>query len=165
MQALLNTSKTKTAEHFAIVQTADQKLTERNAAMDELRVALDNLSGYVQSVSHGDAEVILSAGMSVCNTPAPLGPLTAPHSLKAKAGDIEGCVVLQWKPVRGARLYEVEHTTDPTSPTSWQNHTTSSRARASLSGLPSGTRMFFRVRAVGTAGRGPWSGHAVKMVP
>jgi hypothetical protein len=165
VQAALDASLATTAAYIAVRQTIEQRLTERDDATEVLRNILEDLAAYVQVASGGDAAIILSAGMSVRATPTPIGPLPAPLNVDAVEGETEGAINLQWDYVHGAHFYEVEHTPTPNDLSSWTNHTNVSRTRASLSGLPSGTRMYFRVRALGAAGAGPWSDHAVKMVP
>jgi hypothetical protein len=54
---------------------------------------------------------------------------------------------------------------DPPSTNGWTTRTSCSASRAILEGLPSVTRQWFRVRAVGTAGPSGWSEPAVKTVP
>jgi len=93
------------------------------------------------------------------------GPLAPPQNVVVFAGDNEGSVTVKWEPVRGAMSYQLEHTTDPNVPSSWVNHTNTTRSEALYTGLASGTRMWFRVRGLGAAGEGAWSDPSVKTVP
>jgi chitodextrinase len=54
----------------------------------------------------------------------------------------------------------IEQTTAPLTPGSWKQAGFSTKAKFSVRGLASGTRYWFRVAALGTAGQGPWSQHA-----
>jgi hypothetical protein len=45
------------------------------------------------------------------------------------------------------------------------NLDSSTKASSNATDLPSATRCWFRVRAVGTKGPGPWSDPAIKTVP
>lgn len=51
---------------------------------------------------------------------------------------------------------------EPTGP--WVPRNSVTRAEADVLGLPTGSRCYFRVRAVGAAGPGPWSDIAMKIV-
>ena len=77
----------------------------------------------------------------------------------------ESTVVLKWKAVKGAKSYEVQTSPDPFTSQSWHSAAVVTKATHTLTGLPSGGRCWFRVRAIGTAGPGPWSDPAIKTVP
>ena len=59
----------------------------------------------------------------------------------------------------------VQKSPDPISPTSWQQASVVTKSKTTVSGLTSGTKYWFRVAAVGTAGQGPWSDPATKLAP
>jgi len=52
---------------------------------------------------------------------------------------------------------------DPITRTSWTLGVVSTKSSATLSGLTSGTKYWFRVAAIGAAGQGAWSDPATKM--
>ena len=82
------------------------------------------------------------------------------------AGDGDGMIDLHWNAVkRGFNSYVVERTTDPAGQTGWGNAEVVTKSSLTLSGLVSGTRYWFRARAIGTAGPGPWSDPATKVAP
>jgi hypothetical protein len=79
-----------------------------------------------------------------------------------KTGEVD----LQWNPIRrGLKSYIIEKTTDAGAATGWTHAGISTKSKTSISGLTSGTRYWFRVAAVGTAGQGPWSDPATKTAP
>ncbi|PYS47941.1 MAG: hypothetical protein DMF68_14680 [Acidobacteria bacterium] len=80
-------------------------------------------------------------------------------------GDHDGEVDLQWDTVRGARSYVIEISADPPTNTSWQHKTVSTKSRATIEGLTSGTKYWFRVAAVGANGQSGWSDPATKIAP
>lgn len=87
--------------------------------------------------------------------------------LDCTIGDAEGRVILRWKSIKGAKSYEIQVSVDPITTTSWKaaDPSVSTKASVTLDGLPSGGRCWFRVRAIGSAGAGPWSDPSVKTVP
>lgn len=115
---------------------------------------------YVQNVSLGDAAKILSAGMDVANTPAPIGMLPAPGNLRSVAGALDGQVECDWDPVRGAASYVAQCSTASGGP--WTQFYTGTNSTCIASALVSGGEYFFRVAAIGAAGQGPWSDIARK---
>ena len=80
-----------------------------------------------------------------------------PLGLTAVNGARAGELVLRWKAVRRASSYVIEQTTDVQTPASWTRTEMSTKAKAFMDGLTSGTRYWFRVAAVSAAGQGEWS--------
>lgn len=138
----------------ALTATNLQNLSE--AAVDQQAAAL---AGYVDSKAKGDETIIMSAGMSTKAPAAPIGNLPAPGDVSATGGDMEGEIDLNWQPVRGAKSYVVvkSATGNVGNPSEWTSATTSTKSKATIGGFTSGTRAWFRVAAVGSAGQGPWS--------
>ena len=120
---------------------------------------------YVENISAGDVTKISSAGMSIRHNIAPIGQLSVPMDLSAKAGGGDGEIILNWEPVRGARSYVVEITTDANVPSSWKHKTNVTESSAAITGLTSGGKYWFRVAGVGAAGQGPYSGAESKYAP
>lgn len=154
---------------FSAREVAKQTLDERQellaTAGGDLDAALTGLMAYVESASGGDAAKILSAGFEVRGQASPPAPMAQVEGLDSTIGDMQGRVVLRWTPVRGAKSYEVQTSPDPITSTSWAAAGISTRSTLTLDGLPIGARCWFRVRAIGSAGPGPWSDPAVKTVP
>ena len=141
----------------AALTLADSELV---TADDELTAALTSTGEYIQSASGGDETKIVSSGAGVSAPAAPVGPLPAPTNLRASGGDLEGTADLQWDPVRGRTTYIVECATTAGGP--WTQIYVGSRSSTTATGLISGAQYWFRVRAVGAAGPGPWSDPATK---
>lgn len=105
-----------------------------------------------------------SAGMDVQDTPATVGEMPKITGLFATLGDEDGEIDLAWNKVpRGLKSYLVEKTTDPAGASGWAFSSVETRSKCSLPGLVQGTRYWFRVAAVGSAGQGPWSEAATKV--
>src|SRR5581483_3838343 len=130
-----------------------------------LIATLTQLASYVEAQSGGDPAKIQSAGMDVR---AAASPTTIPGqvmNLALTAGDNDGELDAQWDPVAAAKSYEIQSSPDPVTPTSWAPRFSVTKSKASLNSFTSGQRVWVRIRAVGSAGAGPWSDPAVKTVP
>ncbi|MFA5795228.1 MAG: fibronectin type III domain-containing protein [Candidatus Brocadiia bacterium] len=149
-------SKRAQAKAATDLMTNDEKELDRSLMLESL---------YVENESVGDDQKISSAGMNIRHIAAPIGELQAPKKLSAKAGYNDGEIDLNWKPVRGARSYVVEITTDANVPTSWKHKTNVTESSATITGLASGGKFWFRVAGVGAAGQGPYSDPCAKYAP
>ena len=151
------------------VQTARQTAVTKTSIMhekeDALEAMLRQLAGYIESVAGDDESKILSAGISIrTTTPTAQAPAT-PIALSATEGDHEGEIDLSWDTVKGAKSYVIERSPDPPTATSWVHEAVSSKSSATVSGLVSGTRYWFRVAAVMSSGQSGWSDPATKIAP
>lgn len=163
----LTLATTKVAAQKAAQQAAKQATDDRDAAIATLVTLVTSLSDYVANVTQGNKVKIESAGMSVKASAAPIGPLPQVQNLSITAGDAEGRLDLQWDPVRGTKNYQVQMSTDPNVPANWKLVDSCSGSKLSLTGLTSGQKLWFRVkaRAPKAANDGAWSDPATKIVP
>ena len=136
--------------------------TELTALRGELSQLLTQLGQYVENSSGGDEAVIRSAGMDVRAESAPITAIERPGDLTASVGDDDGEVDLSWDSVRGAKSYELQASEDAAS---WQHAGISTRSKASVASLASGTKYWFRVRAIGSNAESPWSDPATSVAP
>jgi chitodextrinase len=67
--------------------------------------------------------------------------------------------------VRNARSYVIERSPDPPTANTWTQVALVTRSRATITGLASGTKYWFRVAALGPAGQSGWSNPATKVAP
>lgn len=151
VQAARAAAKAKTSELYKHEGTLDRVLTQ--------------LAAYVESVGGEDEAKLRSAGMETRTKPAASGDLAAPSDLSASAGDHEGEIDLHWDKVNRARSYVVEQSPDPPSDTSWSNSAVVVKSQATIEGLASGKKFWFRVAAVGPNGQSGWSNPAAKLAP
>lgn len=156
----LTTKRTALLEAMGAANQSDQQAfaahREQDTAEAEFDAAYGAFGDVVQVASGGVAANIASTGYAVADeSHAPI-VLTAPQSFGAAAGDEAGEVHVNFDPVRGARNYETQATTDLTGATGWGHSTFSSKSNADVQGLASGTVYALRVRALGTQ-TGPWS--------
>jgi hypothetical protein len=161
----ITASQTAVDTSNAANQTAKQKTTEKNDALDALRTTLSQLSGYVEAASGGDEAKIQSAGMGVRAGRTPSGIPGTVMNLALTTGDNAGEVDVQWDFVTGAKTYEAQVSPDPVTLTSWTSQPLVTKSKTIILGLPSGSRVWIRVRATNSAGTGAWSDMATKIVP
>jgi hypothetical protein len=160
-----NTTHGKITGYKNLLDAAKAGLMQRDDETANLAALLTQLMAYVQNASGGDAAKIESAGMSVKGRSAPIGPMARVIDLLLSEGDHAGYVDAMWKPVKGAKGYEVQTCPDPISPTGWTPAQPSSKSSTTIQGLTSGAKVWVRVRALGAAGTGDWSDPALKVVP
>lgn len=130
----------------------------RDVAYAVLYALIGELASYVQTVSNGVKEVILSAGFDVRRTPEPLGQLPAPPNMRSVVAPYPGTIELRWGGVRGRQNYRVEYTSgDPNQVAGWSVLMITSKNRFTVEGLTSDKIYSFRVAAIGAAGISPVS--------
>lgn len=140
---------------------------DRTAMIDDFLDKVEQLAKAVDAAAKGDAAKISSTGFE----PSEGGAAQAPQSMtqvinfSVTAGDLDGELDYQHDRVRRARTYEPQTTTNPNDAASWASHPYTTRSSNTLKDLPSGTRQWVRVRALGSLGPGPWSDPAMKVVP
>jgi hypothetical protein len=152
----------------AIVNAVDGGRTARairNARQKELKLLLDQLAGYITSHAEGNALAILSSGFELRRRGTPQQEPAIPANVQAEMSAHPGQAELRWAPVKGALTYHVEvNRTAPDNATAWELLDAVSRCRFTAKGLPSIQVSWFRVRAIGTSGKSPWSEVAQTLV-
>lgn len=150
-------------------QTARQAAQTETSILHDKEEALEalvrQLTAYIESVSGDDESLIRSAGLDVRSAVSSIIQPTPPTSLTATDGDREGEIDLHWDKVKGAKSYVIERSSDPPTTTSWTHTTVVLKSSATVMGLTSGTRYWFRVAAVLSAGQSGWSDPATKIAP
>ena len=156
---VVDSLETRNTTYNATVQLGAQQLTER----DLERVAAEDAARVLASASEAetiDEADLLSGGWHLTSPPAPVGPMPAPQNLTATGGDLEGEVDLQWDPVTGRDAYIAESAASAPGP--WTQFYVGNNSSCTANGLDPGQMFYFRVRAVGPLGPGPWSDIAQK---
>jgi len=141
-------------------QTATSIQNDAEAALD---LKLGQMANYVEVASNGEEAKIESAGIDVRSPRAPVGLLPAVQALAATGGDMNGECDLNWQPVPKSKNYVIEKSPDPITASSWQQVGFSTKSKFTVPGLTSGTKYWFRVAAIGTAGQAPWSDPATAL--
>jgi hypothetical protein len=153
------------ADTQAARQTAKTKTTIQNSKEDVLDRVVSQEGGYVTATSGGDEAIIQSAGMDVRAAPGTIGIPSPPQALGATAGDHDGQMDLSWDPVVEAASHVLETSPDPPTATSWSHVGVSTKSSFTVTGLQSGSRIWFRVAAINPAGQSGWSDPATKIAP
>jgi hypothetical protein len=165
---VITTGITDLQSKIAAVTDLQNQLRTAHTAKDNTRDALEQqltyLGNYVEIASAGDEEKIESAGMAVRSPAIPVGLPGAPVNFLATASAFPGAIDLTWDPVVGAVTYEIQCKLHE-SPVAYQAAKTSTSSRTSVDGLTPGAAYAFEVRAIGSAGPGPWSDETVKRAP
>jgi hypothetical protein len=139
--------------------------TEQNADEEVIDKLVSQLTGYIESAAGDNEALIHSLGMETrAARSAPTIPDVA-DGLTATAGDHDGHIDLSWNPVTNAKSYVIQISTDANSATSWTHALTVTKSSATIDGLTSGVRYWFRVAAIGSEGQGGWSDPATKIAP
>ena len=166
LTAGLDELKTANGDLRTSRQDTATKLSIRDTKVDAIRLMLRQSAAFVEAVSGDNEKMILSAGMGVRSLATPSQPASAPGNLTATEGDHEGEIDLHWDSGRrGVTGYEIQRSPDPPTQTSWAHQAISSKSSATISGLTSGTRYWFRVATVTSAGQSGWSDPATKIAP
>jgi hypothetical protein len=153
------------ADTQAARQTAKTKTTIQNSKEDVLDRVVSQEGGYVTATSGGDEAIIQSAGMDVRAAPGTIGIPSPSQALGATAGDHDGQMDLSWDPVVEAASHVLETSPDPLTATSWSHVGVSTKSSFTVTGLQSGSRIWFRVAAINPAGQSGWSDPAAKIAP
>jgi hypothetical protein len=146
-------------------QTAQQKTAEMNASELELDSKLTHLATYVENKAKGNVIVIKSAGMDVRADSVPVGLPAKTEILYLTEAGHNGELKLKWSKVRGAKSYNIEISDNSKKSPAWTVFDTTTKTKAVIRNLTSGTRYCFRVQAIGAAGKGPYSEPITKFAP
>ena len=133
---------------------------------DRVRADMNRLGDWLEDVTTDPGKLAKVATLRAARTPAP--PMPHVTNLKITLTDSPGVVVLMWDSLYklGVKSYEVQTllTGEPLTGT-WGHQASVIKAKCRLTGLTSGTRLWVRVRAIGTSGAGNWSTPANSIVP
>jgi len=163
-------------------QTAQDNLVAANAAVDAAEtvwkaailsrknveaawdLAITARAANCESVTPGDRALLQTTGLPLRSLPSPIGIPDAPLDLIANLGKLQGQLIVRWTRVKGATSYIVERMIhNGTGP--WVQIKLLSQSKFTDTGLTPGTIYAYRVRALASAGEGPWSDETVKMAP
>jgi hypothetical protein len=159
----------KLEDKYDEVKTERQIVQERTIELYDIEKELDKkltlLAAYVESRAKGDINIIHSAGMEVRDDALPLGIPPKLTILSVKETSYPGELKLCWEKVRGAKIYNIEFTDNIENDSNWKLYDSTTKSKEIVINLKSGTKYWFRVQAIGSAGKGPFSEPAVKYAP
>jgi hypothetical protein len=152
------------------IAAAETALEVLRAERGELRTSLEGYlttrGAYVQKISGGDEAKILSAAFQVQAEGTPTTSIDKPYDVYATIGDDEGEVDVGCHAVPRAKTYIVEYRehSDISAPGAWTQGKVGTRSSSTISGLVSGKKYGFRIRALGPNElESPWSDEVVCM--
>ena len=130
------------------------RIAEKNKCLDAVVAQLVILSNYVTILANGDEEVIWASGFdtqTVSSTTKSTMLLPPTNLVVGNVDQMSGVVRLSWSPVRDARLYGIRRMIGEDNV--WQNGDYSSTPKETiLSGFEPGTKVTFKIQALGTTG-------------
>ncbi len=149
---LVDIMELKKRELELVREKTHLKTCEVKQAESELDKKLWQLAIYIENSAKGNTEIIKSAGLDVRADPKPLG---VPGRVTITSVRETGSP--------GARVYNVELSGKTN--LRWQMYDATTRTRTTIEHLKSGTQYWFRVQAVGSAGKGEFSEAVVRFAP
>jgi hypothetical protein len=146
-------SDLQAAETAAVARTKGAVIT-RNTKRAALVMLLQQLKAYVQKTADADPEngasIIGSAGMGVRKTPT-----RAARTFGASPGLVSGSAKLVTVTASRRASYEWQYSTDGGK--TWVTAPVTLQSKTTILGLPAGTTVMFRSRAVTKVGEGEWT--------
>jgi hypothetical protein len=162
--AMLNTATDDLEAAYNTAQVGGQLDTatmyEKEAAWDTLVTALGN---YVDNIAQGVQTIILSAGMETKRLNTPVGIPARVVNVSATSV-ASGELLVKWKSVYGARAYLGYIKIEGEDDSEYQLLIKVTRAKATVTGLTSGTKYVVVIEAIGSAGTGALSDTATSVV-
>jgi len=136
-------------------KTTDQLMILRDNARIVAENAAQDLATGAEGVSKDPGD-LTGGGWDVVGDHSPVGPMSAPNNFSATGGDDAGSVDLACDPQYGVQTHVAEYATAADGP--YTSGYVGKKSSCTITGLPSGGLHWFRMRAVGAAGPGPWAG-------
>lgn len=139
----------------------------RDDSRDDVAGDLPQLASSLGETATSEAE-LLAATVRIKSAPTKRPAPAAPTALELTVGDEDGELTGHCDGQPGiVDFYEIQFTqTDPNLPTTvWQFADTSQRSSFELKNLPTGQKIWVRLRACNTTAKSPWSDPACKRVP
>ncbi len=167
LEAKVVTLSNRETDLRAAENSVTMATTERDKAEKAVTDGAIALASAVGTAATTEAEVNATL-MRVKDAPAPKPIPDQPTGLELKMGDADGEVSGHCDGQPGiVEYYEIQYTTvDPNGPSpNWQHADTSKKSRFELTGLPSGQKVWVRIRACNARGKSNWSDPACKRVP
>lgn len=134
----------------------------RNDAEAAWDTAISARASNCESITPRNRALLQTTGLPLRSAPVPVGIPNAPINLLATPAKNSGELIINWTRVRGATSYIVERMVHDSSG-SWQQVKLLSQSKFTNTGLTPGVTYAYRVRALATAGAGPWSDETVRM--
>jgi len=162
---LITTAQTKLTAADNAAAAAKLATADKDTAIAALIAAAMQDVGYVDLTANGSESMILSAGLPVRAARVPQTVPAQVVNFSVTAGDNAGELDAHWDGMDNAKSFEVQISADPFTEATWKTADTVTNSKVALTGLTSGAKIWVRVRAINSKGKGPWSDPATKIVP
>ena len=141
-------------EALAMVGSRDRiKIAFKNQSRLLLIQAMRQLAFDINSQANGDRTKLVSSGFDLPTVRESKPSITQPSEFKISDGLNQGELKFSCKKVHHAIIYLFEYTDEiPNEDTKW-NVLSSTTKKITIKGLRSGTRIYGRIRAIGTKGK------------
>lgn len=153
----------------ALVEATEALLKEQRldvvAKVDAMVKLMDLEASTAEGATGGEEVKLVGLGFEVQQAAQAIGEMPVPQNLRATSADSEGELDCVTDSIYGFDSMEWQTTENPNDGASWVTREINSQSVVKLKNLPSGKRLYVRVRAIGPLGPGPWSDIASKMVP
>jgi hypothetical protein len=177
--ANFNTPLPPLADLGTATNTLQAKLIARDIAIEAAKAAtaalhaaalvydntITQLAAYAENVTAGDPVKLESGGFELRADAVRVTELGQVEDLKVITNGYPGRFKSDWKPLSGAKSYEVQLSVDPVTDSSWETVKVASASKTTIDDLPSGQRRWQRVRGVVKDITGQWSEPVSKIVP
>ena len=165
LQPLYDALETAMNQVKTLEEQLDTARQARDVAEDALLAGMELAAKDAASGSKGDPVKLTALTFAIQGVHEAVGPMPQPTSFLLTTSDNEGCLDGDFDAIPGAKYFEVQTATDANVPATFRSLVTVPNSKFTLENLPSGTRIWGRVRAVGASGSGPWSDWSSKIVP
>jgi hypothetical protein len=135
-----------------------EKTALKNDARAVLVASLRALAHHVENHAAGDLTAIISTGFSARKGPQRAGILPAPSEMLLKPTIVPGQIAVRLRPVPNVAAYEVHTNPSADQEAGWASRGAFTSSRIMIDGFTPGHICWVRVRSLGAAGAGPWSG-------
>jgi hypothetical protein len=149
----------------AAVEAAKMATEQLHTAVADYDATVTTLAAYAENITGGDAAKLESGGFELRADAVRVTELGQVEDLKVITNGYPGRFKSDWKPLSGAKSYEVQLSVDPVTDSSWETVKVASASKTTIDDLPSGQRRWQRVRGVVKDITGQWSEPVSKIVP
>jgi hypothetical protein len=149
--AELTAAATEYSDALSMAQNKDKvQIAIKNIKREALENVLGSLGGYVSFTANGDRSIIVGAGFEANKDTTGAQPMPDPKNFTVVSGRNPGEATTSVSGVKGVKTYAHQYTPDPLTVTSmWQSKYVTSRTHT-FEGLMPGTKIWFRVAALGS---------------
>jgi hypothetical protein len=162
---VVNTAITTYTTALSAAMTRDKtSVATKNDARFALISILLDLGSYVTFTAQGDKTKLVSSGYTLAKDRLPAPDITKPEGIDAANGVNTGEVFVSVIAVPNAKSYVHQFTSDPVTAASNWTRTTTTKCKHTFDGLPSGSKLWFRIAAVGSKGQIAYSDVLPKIV-